>query len=321
MASFGHGVRTVRATAVMLLSGILLAGCATPSREAFAADDYPHMIRALQDVLENNHLGQTGNWHNPQTGNRGTITATRTYETSAGRPCRDYQETVTAHGVTRFRYGTGCRRADGVWEVVDITAFSRWSGRDGGHYDPYYGHRHYPYYGYWPYSTHFSFGYYRYSHPGHGYYLRHRGHYFPHRGYRHHRFDKRPYKRLHQQPGVPHIREGVHRPRHDQWFRDRFQRPGKDRRPESWRGRKNQVPHRHDQDWQFRRGRKSPRIRGGAIHTKPRTELLPTKANRKGRFEPDRPGKRHRLVAPRKSMPAHHVPALVRRAIVEGAVR
>ena len=50
MASFGHGVRTVRATAVMLLSGILLAGCATPSREAFAADDYPHMIRALQDL-------------------------------------------------------------------------------------------------------------------------------------------------------------------------------------------------------------------------------------------------------------------------------
>lgn len=70
-----------------------------------------------QTALETGQPGETLPWSNPQTGNRGTVTPQRYYETN-GRYCREYQQTITVGGKTQEGYGTACRQPDGSWEVV-----------------------------------------------------------------------------------------------------------------------------------------------------------------------------------------------------------
>ena len=60
---------------------------------------------------------------------------------------------------------------------------------------------------------------------------------------------------------------------------------------------------------------------GGAVHVKFRAELPLTGANPNVRIDPQRPSIGLRPVTPRKSIPTRHVPALIRRAIIEGAVQ
>lgn len=63
-------------------------------------------------------VGQQIQWQNPQSGNRGTVTATRegTHQTT-GQYCREYQTTVTIGGQTQQAYGTACRQPDGSWQL------------------------------------------------------------------------------------------------------------------------------------------------------------------------------------------------------------
>src|SRR5207249_10214033 len=46
---------------------------------------------AAQKAFENNQAGQTSVWNNPDTGNSGSITPTRTYELANGQYCREYK--------------------------------------------------------------------------------------------------------------------------------------------------------------------------------------------------------------------------------------
>jgi surface antigen len=64
-------------------------------------------------------VGQTIAWNNPDTGNRGTVTAVRDgTHTQSGAYCREYQTTVQVGGRTETAYGTGCRQPDGSWRIV-----------------------------------------------------------------------------------------------------------------------------------------------------------------------------------------------------------
>lgn len=79
--------------------------------------DQMHMARTTQSTLEEAPSGQTQRWSNPDSGNRGTVTPQRTYETSAGQYCREFQQTVTVGGRTEEAYGTACRQPDGTWQI------------------------------------------------------------------------------------------------------------------------------------------------------------------------------------------------------------
>ncbi|MFO7593232.1 MAG: hypothetical protein R6X15_04200 [Pseudomonadota bacterium] len=48
----------------------------------------------------------------------GSVATTRRGTTTTGRPCREFQQTVTIGGRTEQAYGTACMNPDGSWEVV-----------------------------------------------------------------------------------------------------------------------------------------------------------------------------------------------------------
>ena len=63
-------------------------------------------------------VGETVSWNNPETGNYGTVTPTRDGYSSAGRYCREYQQTIVVGGRNESAYGTACQQPDGSWEIV-----------------------------------------------------------------------------------------------------------------------------------------------------------------------------------------------------------
>ena len=81
-------------------------------------------------------VGETIQWHDG--GASGAVTPTREGTSSAGRYCREFQQTVTIGGRTEQSYGTACMQPDGSWEIVagrlGLSAFSRHAGlrRSGG---------------------------------------------------------------------------------------------------------------------------------------------------------------------------------------------
>jgi surface antigen len=80
--------------------------------------DRQYVARTTRDSLEYAPSGQTSQWHNPDSGNRGTVTPTRTYRVDDGRYCREFQQTVIIGRQAERAYGTACRQPDGSWQVV-----------------------------------------------------------------------------------------------------------------------------------------------------------------------------------------------------------
>ncbi len=73
---------------------------------------------AEQKALETAPSGTRVAWQNPDTGHSGTVTPIRTYQTSSGQYCREYQTDVTVGGKSEKAYGTACRQPDGSWKIV-----------------------------------------------------------------------------------------------------------------------------------------------------------------------------------------------------------
>jgi len=73
--------------------------------------------KQAQDSLENAKSGQTSQWRNPDSGNSGSFTPTRTFEDSSGRQCREYQQEIMVGGEKHQSYGTACRMPDGTWQI------------------------------------------------------------------------------------------------------------------------------------------------------------------------------------------------------------
>jgi surface antigen len=62
--------------------------------------------------------GQPVSWKNPDSGNYGEVTPTRTYNSNSGQYCREYQQTIYIDGKREKAYGTACRQPDGSWKVA-----------------------------------------------------------------------------------------------------------------------------------------------------------------------------------------------------------
>jgi surface antigen len=74
-------------------------------------------MKQAQYSLENSQAGQSSQWRNPDSGNSGSFTPTRTYETETGQPCREYTQEILVAGEKHESYGTACRQADGSWKI------------------------------------------------------------------------------------------------------------------------------------------------------------------------------------------------------------
>lgn len=63
-------------------------------------------------------IGESVSWNNPESGNRGVITPVRDGESSNGRYCREYKQTIFVDGRQETAYGTACENTDGSWEII-----------------------------------------------------------------------------------------------------------------------------------------------------------------------------------------------------------
>ena len=82
------------------------------------AADRRESERAAQRAFESAPSGQATAWNNPDSGNHGTITPTRTYQTDSGQYCREFQQTVVIGGEEEQAHGTACRHPNGSWRIV-----------------------------------------------------------------------------------------------------------------------------------------------------------------------------------------------------------
>lgn len=107
----GSGKGQLATTAIGVLGGALAGGYI--GRQLDEAD------RASMSRTEQRALAQNREiaWRNPDTGHGGAVTPLRTYQTQAGRTCRDYERTVVVEGRPAPAYATACRNAVGEWEV------------------------------------------------------------------------------------------------------------------------------------------------------------------------------------------------------------
>jgi|SRR5690606_6680880 len=113
-AQVGDGAGQLAATAAGTLIGAWIGGEVGKSLDRA---DRLYAQQATYTALEHNPTGTASTWRNPDTGNFGTVTPTRTYKT-AERDCRDFEQTVVVDGQQETVIGTACREPDGTWRVL-----------------------------------------------------------------------------------------------------------------------------------------------------------------------------------------------------------
>lgn len=115
-SQIGSGTGQLAAVGAGVLLGGLLGNEIGKSLDRV---DKLYVEQTAQQSLESTRSGYMSSWTNPNSGNSGTFTPTRTYSTAQGKPCREYQTTVTIGGHTQQAYGTACRELDGAWKIVN----------------------------------------------------------------------------------------------------------------------------------------------------------------------------------------------------------
>lgn len=113
-SQFGKGNGKLAATAIGALLGVGIGGSIGQSLDRI---DQLHAQQAAQTAINTAPSNQTVVWQNPNTGNYGSTTPLRTYQTQSGQYCREYQQEVTVGGRTQRAYGTACRQSDGSWQI------------------------------------------------------------------------------------------------------------------------------------------------------------------------------------------------------------
>lgn len=71
-----------------------------------------------QESLEYAQVGQKQAWRNPDSGNSGDFTPTRTYQTEKNKDCREFITTIYVGGEKETGTGRACRHPDGTWKIV-----------------------------------------------------------------------------------------------------------------------------------------------------------------------------------------------------------
>ncbi|MBK8173894.1 MAG: hypothetical protein IPK66_00900 [Rhodospirillales bacterium] len=102
-----------------IAAGVLLGGLVGGVAGNYLDDQDKRTAAATtQQALETKPSGTTTTWQNPDSGHSGAITPIKTYQSSSGEYCREYQQTVTIGGQPQKSYGTACRQPDGSWKIT-----------------------------------------------------------------------------------------------------------------------------------------------------------------------------------------------------------
>ncbi|MFT5539268.1 MAG: surface antigen [Alphaproteobacteria bacterium] len=115
-SAFGRGT----GQGIMIGLGTLLgAYIGSEAGQSLDRADRQAAQQVAHETFEYAPTGSTKTWTNPDSGNSGTVTPTKSYKQADGNYCREYQQTVTVGGKTQDAYGTACRQPDGSWKVVN----------------------------------------------------------------------------------------------------------------------------------------------------------------------------------------------------------
>jgi len=116
-SGIGKGRGRLVSTAAGAVAGALLGGYIGGELDKA---DRERAERNAQDCLERGKVGHTTTWRNPDNGNHGTFTPTRTYERE-GRFCREFTQKIYIGGKTEAQTGVGtaCRNPDGSWQIMN----------------------------------------------------------------------------------------------------------------------------------------------------------------------------------------------------------
>lgn len=114
-SQIGSGKGQMAAIAIGALAGAWAGGEVGKSLDKA---DRAYAERTAQDSLEYAQVGQSKAWRNPDSGNSGTFTPTRTYRTPDGANCRDFETTIYVDGKQETGTGRACRQPDGTWQIV-----------------------------------------------------------------------------------------------------------------------------------------------------------------------------------------------------------
>lgn len=113
-SNVGKGKGNIAAIAVGTLLGAAIGSDIGRSLDRADRDYY---ARTSQRALENNKVGATSSWRNPDSGASGTFTPVKTYEKD-GSYCREFTQTIKVGDKVEKGYGTACRQPNGDWKIV-----------------------------------------------------------------------------------------------------------------------------------------------------------------------------------------------------------
>jgi surface antigen len=111
----GSGKGQMAAIAVGTLAG---AWAGSEVGKSLDKADRAYAERTAQNSLEYAQVGQSQAWRNPDSGNSGTFTPTRTYQTPDRQNCREFETTIYVGGKQETGTGRACRRPDRTWQIV-----------------------------------------------------------------------------------------------------------------------------------------------------------------------------------------------------------
>jgi len=118
-AVIGSNIGKGKGQVVAIAAGTLLGGAlGNKIGQSLDRADMAYYNRSSQNALETAQVNTPVTWRNPDSGNSGTITPTRTFQASNGSYCREYNQTIVVGGKTTQGYGTACRQPDGTWQIV-----------------------------------------------------------------------------------------------------------------------------------------------------------------------------------------------------------
>ncbi len=114
-SQIGSGKGKLVSVAVGALAGAWFGGEVGKSLDKA---DRAFMKQNAQESLEYGKNGSTMSWKNPDSGNSGSITPTRTFQKADGQYCREFQQTVYVNGKQEASKGRACRETDGSWKII-----------------------------------------------------------------------------------------------------------------------------------------------------------------------------------------------------------
>ena len=80
--------------------------------------DKQYMNNAVYEA-QSAPVGEPITWSNPESGNSGSVVATKDGYSASGSYCREFQQTVYIGGQEQSAYGQACQQPDGSWKIVN----------------------------------------------------------------------------------------------------------------------------------------------------------------------------------------------------------